>query len=147
MNQVSDILARKGNEVLTIDRNETVYAAIEKMVAKNVGSIVVTESDGAICGIFTERDYLRRIALEGKTSKGTTVGDVMSIHLIATSPEQTVEECMAIMAEHKIRHLPVMQGPKLVGIVSIGDLAKHLSAERKVRIRYLEDYITGKYPG
>lgn len=147
MNQVSDILARKGGEVHTIDRDETVFAAIERMVANNAGSIVVTEGDGKICGIFTERDYLRRIALEGRTSRETSVGDVMTIHLIATTPDQTVEECMAIMAEHKIRHLPVMQGPKLVGIVSIGDLVKHLSAERKVMIRYLEDYITGKYPG
>jgi CBS domain-containing protein len=147
MNQVKDILARKGGQVHAIDRDATVFEAIGKMVASNVGSVVVTEGDGSICGIFTERDYLRRITLEGRTSKDTTVGEVMTTDVICTTPDRAVEGCLAIMAQRKIRHLPVMKGSELVGIISIGDLVKHLTAKQKVEIEYLRDYITGKYPG
>jgi CBS domain-containing protein len=146
MAQVADILAGKGRSVLTIDRSATVFEAIKEMVEKNVGSIIVTDK-GAIVGVLTERDYLRRIVLEGRTSKTTQVTEVMTAKLIYVDPGRSVDECMAIMTQQRIRHLPVMEGGELVGIVSIGDLVKSLSQEREIEIQYLTDYITGKYPG
>lgn len=146
MSIAADILRSKGSNVHTIDREATVFEAIGKMVAENVGSLVVTGGD-AIVGIFTERDYLRRIALQGRSSKTTKVREVTTEQLIVVDPSRPVEECMAIMTREHIRHLPVIEGGKLAGIVSIGDVVKFLSKEREAEIRYLTDYITGKYPG
>jgi CBS domain-containing protein len=146
MNRVADILASKGSEVHTIDRRATVFEAVEKMVAKNVGALVVTDGE-AIAGIFTERDYLRRIVLEGRTSRTTPVQEVLTERLIVVDPSRPVEECMALMTMERIRHLPVIDDRRLAGIVSIGDIVKHLSRERETEIRYLTDYISGKYPG
>ena len=143
---VAEILERKGGAVLTIDREATVFDAIQRMVEKNVGSVIVTEGD-TISGILTERDYLRRIVLEGRTSKTTRVHEVMSPRLICVDPSRSLDECMAIMTQQRIRHLPVMDGGALIGIVSIGDVVKHLSSEQEIHIRYLTDYIAGKYPG
>ena len=143
---VAEILDRKGGAVLTIDRESTVLDAIRKMVAENVGSIIVTHGE-TIAGILTERDYLRRIVLEGRTSKTTRVHEVMSSKLICVDPSRSIDECMAIMTQQRVRHLPVMDQGGLVGIVSIGDLVKYLSNEREIQIRYLTDYIAGKYPG
>jgi CBS domain-containing protein len=146
MGRVEDILARKGRELYTIPQDATVHAAVEKMVHHNVGALVVTSGD-AIVGIFTERDYLRRIALEDRPAKSTRVGDVTTRHLICVEPDRSVEECMVIMWQARIRHLPVMSGPRPAGLISIGDVIRHLSAQKDVEIRYLTDYITGKYPG
>jgi signal-transduction protein with cAMP-binding, CBS, and nucleotidyltransferase domain len=146
MAQVADILERKGRSVLTIDRSATVFDAIRQMVDRNVGSIIVTEK-GSIAGILTERDYLRRIVLEGRTSKTTHVTEVMTAKVICVDPGRPIDECMAIMTQQRIRHLPVMEGGEVIGIVSIGDLVKSLSQEREIEIQYLTDYITGKYPG
>ena len=144
---VAEILERKGGTVLTIDREATVFEAIQRMVGENVGSVIVTDGE-AIAGILTERDYLRRIVLEGRTSKTTRVHEVMSPKLICVDPSRSLDECMAIMTQKRIRHLPVMaQGGALVGIVSIGDVVKHLSNEQEIQIQYLTDYISGKYPG
>ncbi len=144
MSTVADILSAKGSSVLTIDRDATVLDAIRSMVEANVGSVVVTDGD-AICGIFTERDYLRRIVLEGRTSKNTAVIEVTTERLVVVEPTRPVDQCMSIMTQEKIRHLPVIDQGKLVGIVSIGDLVKFLSKEREAEIRYLTDYIAGKY--
>jgi signal-transduction protein with cAMP-binding, CBS, and nucleotidyltransferase domain len=100
-----------------------------------------------MCGVLTERDYLRRIVLEGRTSRNTLVKDVMTSNVICVDPSRTIQECMATMTAAHIRHLPVMEGAELVGIVSIGDLVKYLSKEQETQIRYLKDYICGKYPG
>lgn len=142
MTQISDIFV---HEVLTIDRKATVFECIKKMVERNVGAIVVIDGP-SICGIFTERDYLRRIALEDRTSKTTRVEEVMTSHLVCADPSQSAEDCMTIMTQQRIRHLPVMKGQQLVGILSIGDLVKRLSSDREAQVRYLSDFVSGKYP-
>lgn len=146
MGKVADLLAVKGNVVHTIDVHSTVLDAVRKMVQENVGSLIVTNGE-TIHGIFTERDYLRRIVLEGRTSKTTTLSDVATERLVCVDPGRTIDECMSIMTAERIRHLPVIDGGKLAGVVSIGDLVKHLTKERETEIRYLTDYIAGKYPG
>jgi CBS domain-containing protein len=146
MSRVADILVQKGSTVHTIDKRETVFEAVRKMVHNNVGSLIVTDGD-AIHGIFTERDYLRRIVLEGRTSKTTPLVDVASERLIVVDPSHRLDDCMAMMTAERIRHLPVIEGGRLIGIISIGDIVKHLSSEREAEVRYLTDYIAGKYPG
>lgn len=131
--------------MLTIEQTATVYSAIEKMEHHRVGSIIVMEEDDVV-GIFTERDYLRRIVLKGRTSKTTEIREVMSTELVCVDPNYSVQECMAVMTERKFRHLPVIGDGKLVGIVSIGDLVKSISDDAQARVHYLTDYITGKYP-
>ena len=146
MSTVSDILSKKGGTVYTINRDKTVFEAIRLMVESNVGSLIITDGD-AICGIFTERDYLRRIVLEGRTSKDTPVIEVTTERLVVVEPSRSIEDCMSMMTSERIRHLPVIDEGKLVGVVSIGDLVKYLSREREAEIRYLTEYIAGKYPG
>lgn len=146
MNRVADILKLKGSTVQTLDKRATVLEAVKKMVERNVGSLVVTDGD-AIHGIFTERDYLRRIVLEGRTSKTTSLAEVATERLVVVDPSRPLEECMATMTSERIRHLPVIEGGKLAGVISIGDIVKQLSHEREAEIRYLTEYISGKYPG
>jgi CBS domain-containing protein len=145
MGRVSDILRGKGRDVLKIDASETVFDAIRRMVESNVGSILVTD-DGQIVGIMTERDYLRKIVLEGRTSRETAVGEIMSSPLVYVTPQTTVEECMAVMTDRRIRHLPVVEGEaeEVVGVVSIGDVVKYQSREQSFQIQYLTDYISGR---
>ncbi len=145
MGRVTDVLKRKGCEVHTLDRDATVYDALRRMVERNVGSLVVTE-DGAPVGIFTERDFLRRIALQGRDPRTTKLWEVMTERLICVEPERPVEECMSIMTQERVRHLPVLDRGELAGLVSIGDLVRHLSDERHVEVCYLTDYIVGRYP-
>ncbi len=142
---ISTILNKKGSFVLTIDRGATVYDTIEKMVAHNVGSMIIVEGEMP-CGIFTERDYLRRIAVKGRTSRETLVGDVMTDEVIFVDSNATIESCMAIMSARKIRHLPVMDMGRLVGIISIGDCVKTLSSQAQAQIDTLTSYISGGYP-
>ena len=146
MGDIAHVLARKGSAVHTIRESNTVFEAIGKMVEVNTGSLLVTEGD-EIRGIITERDYLRRVALAGRTSKETSVGEIMTRKIVVTHPRTSVEEAMAIMTDRRIRHLPVVDGGRLVGIVSIGDLAKQISHDRSFEVQYLTDYISGKYPG
>ena len=146
MGRVADILARKGSQVHTVSRDATVFQAIELMVRHNLGSLVVMDGE-TIAGIFTERDFLRRVALEQRDPRVTPVHEVMTERLVCLDPERTVKECMSIMSQERIRHLPVLEGRKLAGMVSIGDLVKHMADEHEVQVRYLTDYITGKYPG
>src|SRR5439155_19661588 len=141
MNQVSELLADKGDEVLRIDADASVREAVERMVAANVGSLLVT-AGGEIAGIVTERDYLRRVALEGLTDRETAVREIMSTPLVVVTPETTIDECMALMTDRRIRHLPVIRDGDVVGIVSIGDLVKFKSKQQSFEIRYLTDYIT-----
>ena len=145
MGRVSDILAVKKREVLTIDPSSTVFDAIRVMVEANVGSVIVAEGD-SVHGIFTERDYLRRIILEDRSSKTTRIADVMTSKIVCVEPVSSIEDCMVLVTQQRIRHLPVLDEGKLIGIVSIGDLVKFLSMEREIEIRYLTDYISGKYP-
>jgi CBS domain-containing protein len=146
---VKHILEQKGREVVTIESDATVYACLEAMVERNVGSIVVLD-EGEVSGIFTERDYLRRIALEGRTSRQTRVCDVMTSEVIVTTPERTIRECLAVMTEAKCRHLPVVAEGRLAGIVSIGDCVKHTSEAAREEVvhlqRYIQTHIIGRYP-
>lgn len=142
MARVADILRNKGGEVLKIDASATVYDAIEKMVERNVGSILVTNGT-EVAGIMTERDYLRKIALQGRTSRDTNVGEIMTSPLVYVTPQTTIEESMAIMTDRRIRHLPVVEDDDVVGVVSIGDLVKYQTQEQSFRIQYLTEYISG----
>ncbi len=141
MNHVSEILSGTSRDLLKVAADATVFEAVRQMVDENVGSLLVTEGDD-IVGILTERDYLRRVALEGRTSKGTAVREIMSSPLVVVTPQTTVEECMAMMTERRIRHLPVVEEGQVVGIVSIGDLVKFTSKQQKVEIQFLTDFIT-----
>ena len=141
MTDVAKVLEEKGGEVLQIEASATVFDAIKRMVESNVGALLVTE-DGRVSGIVTERDYLRRVTLEGRTEKETLVREIMTAPLVYATPEMSVEECMAIMTERRIRHVPVFaDGRELVGIVSIGDLVKFQSKEQSFQIKFLTDYI------
>ncbi len=142
---VSDLLAQKGNAVHSIDPDATVFDAIGRMVEKNSGSLLVMQGE-EILGILTERDYLRRVALQGRSSRSTSVREIMTSDLVVISPACDLEQAMAIMTEKRIRHLPVIDGPGLAGVISIGDIVKHLSAEREAEIAYLHEYISGRYP-
>jgi len=143
MSQIGDILGEKGRDVLTVDATATVYQAIERMVAANVGALLVTDGDG-ILGIMTERDYLRRVTLQGRDERETPVHEIMSTPVVYVTPETGIEECMALMTERRIRHAPVVDGEELVGVVSIGDLVKFHSREQSFQIRYLTEYITAR---
>jgi CBS domain-containing protein len=143
MGQVSDILATKGSAVLEIDAEATVFEAVSKMVDGNVGSLLVTEG-GRLVGIVTERDYLRRVAIVGRDERTTPVREVMSAPIVYTTPESSIEECMAVMTERRIRHLPVLtESREVMGVVSIGDLVKYQTREQSAQIKFLEEYISG----
>ena len=141
VSDVAKVLEGKGSEVLTIDAAATVFEAIKRMVEANVGALLVTDG-GRVAGIITERDYLRRVTLEGRTEEETLVREIMTSPLVYVTPETSVEECMAVMTERRIRHLPVFaDGRELVGIVSIGDVVKFKSAEQDFQIKFLTEYI------
>ena len=143
---VSHLLKQKGKNVVTVAPTATVFEAIRTMVDHNVGSILVMEED-TISGIFTERDYLRRIALEGRTSSTTQVYEVMTTEVRTVRPNRTIGECLSLMTQHKCRHLPVCaQDGTLQGIVSIGDCVKHISQQAKGEVETLKSYIAGGYP-
>jgi CBS domain-containing protein len=141
MNHVSVILSDKGNEVLKIDAEASALEAVRQMVGANIGSLLVTDGD-EVTGIVTERDFLRRVAHEGPTDESVTVRDIMSSPLVVVSPETEIDECMAVMTDRRIRHLPVVDNGDVVGIVSIGDVVKFKSKQQSFEIRYLTDYIT-----
>jgi CBS domain-containing protein len=145
MGTIANVLAGKGNEVHTIAAEATVYDAIVRMVERNVGALLVLNGD-RIAGILSERDYLRQIVVKGRTSKTTRVEEIMTSPVVYVGPMQPVEEAMAIMNDRRIRHLPVVDEGRLIGLVSIGDLVKQVAKDRKFHIQYLTDYICGKYP-
>ena len=143
MGHVSDILDGKGRDVLRIDAAATVYDAIVKMVEGNVGALLVYEGD-RLAGIVTERDYLRRVTLQGRDERTTPGREIMSSELVFVGPDASIEECMAVMTERRIRHLPVLtENQDVVGIVSIGDVVKFQSREQSVQIRFLTEFISG----
>jgi len=140
---VNRVLESKGNKVWTIGPADSVLDALERMAEAGVGALVVIE-DGGIVGMFSERDYARKVILKGKASKDTPVRDVMSEKVYYVSPEREIEECMAIMTDKAIRHLPVMFDGQLVGLVSIGDVVKAMISEREFIIEQLEQFIMGR---
>ena len=143
MSTVTEILAGKGNEVLSVDADASVLEAAHQMIDANVGAMLVSVR-GRINGIVTERDYLRRVTLEGRTDRETAVREIMSSPLIVVSPETTIEECMALMTEQRIRHLPVAEHGRIVGVISIGDVVKFQSQQQSVQIQYLTEYINAR---
>jgi CBS domain-containing protein len=138
---VRDILKVKGSNVWSVEAGATVFEALGLMAEKEVGALVVMDG-GRLAGIISERDYARKIVLLGRTSPNTLVKEIMTSHVAYTHLEQSIEECMAIMTDKRIRHLPVIEEGKLVGIISIGDLVKSIIADQKFIIEQLERYIS-----
>jgi CBS domain-containing protein len=141
---ISDILGHKGTQVWTIEPDATVFEAIQIMADKNIGAVFVMDRQKLV-GVISERDYTRKVALRGKTSRELKVRDILSPDVIRVSPKHTIEECLRLMTDRRIRHLPVLDGDKLVGVVSIGDLVNWVISAQSTTIRQLETYITG-YP-
>ena len=142
MGKVGNILATKGKAVFSVESATMVYRAVELMCEKNIGGLLVVDN-GKLAGIFTERDYARKMILKGKSSKDTPVREIMTRDPITVTPDSTVEDCMNLMTDKRIRHLPVVEGDKLVGMISIGDLVRFTIEEQKIIIEDLEHYITG----
>lgn len=142
MYTVRHLLQAKSNQIWSISPAATVYEALELMATKNIGAVLVIEGE-KIIGIFTERDYARKVILKGKTSKTVTVGELMTTEVLYVKPDDTIENCMALMTDKRARHLPVMENEKLLGVVSIGDVVKAIISDREFMIRELERYITG----
>lgn len=141
MARVKQILQGKGHDVWAIGPEASVFDAIAMMADKEVGALLVTEADKLV-GVVTERDYARKVVLQGRSSKGTKIRDIMTSRIAYARPEQSVEECMSMMTEKRIRHLPVMDGDNLLGIISIGDLVKAIIEEQQQVIAHLEQYIS-----
>lgn len=140
MTTVKQLLDFKGHDIVSIEPDRTVYEAIERLAERRIGALLVIENNKLV-GLFSERDYARKVVLKGKSSKDTPVRDVMTLDLICVKPEASVDECMTLMTEERVRHLPVLDKGELVGIVSIGDAIRQIISERDFTIRQLEQYI------
>ncbi|HEY0456735.1 MAG TPA: CBS domain-containing protein [Verrucomicrobiae bacterium] len=143
---LTEVLARKGSQIWTLRPDATVFDAIQLMADKNVGALLVM-SGSRLLGLVSERDYTRKVALKGKSSKETPVSEIISTPVITATPDDTVEECMRLMTHHRVRHLPVLESEKVIGIVSIGDLVNWTISVQSSAIHQLENYLSGNYPG
>jgi CBS domain-containing protein len=139
------LLHLKGSEVWSVPPETTVYEAIKLMADKNIGAVLVI-SGGKLSGVFTERDYTRKVILQGKTSKETRVREIVSTEVISVGLNHSIEDCMKLMTEHRVRHLPVVEGEKVVGLVSIGDLVNWIISTQSAQIDQMAQYISGGYP-
>ena len=142
MSTVRNILQKKGNAVYSVSPDSSVYDALEELEEKNLGGLVVVEN-GKLIGVFTERDYARKVILKGRSSKETLVRDIMTSRPIFVNPDTTIDECMRLMSDKFIRHLPVLENDELIGILSIGDIVRYIIYEKDFIIENLEHYITG----
>ncbi len=142
MRLVQDILGFKGNDVYSVGPDNTIFEAVQMMADKSVGALLVMEN-GKPVGIVTERDYARKVALEGRSSRDALVKEIMSTRVLCVNPQRTIEDCMALMTDKRARHLPVVDHKNVIGMISIGDLVKAVIAEQQFVIDQLHDYITG----
>ena len=142
MTTVRQLLDQKGMNIWSVHPDVTVFDAVAEMAEKDIGSLIVMDGDELV-GIITERHYARNVVLKGKSSPATPVRDIMERHVIIARPEQSVEQCMALISQKRVRHLPVLEGKKLIGMVSIGDLVKSMVGDQKFMIEQLEHYIHG----
>ena len=142
MTTVAQLLDSKGRDVWSIHPQGSVYEAIEVMADKGVGALLVMKNDQLV-GIISERDYARKVILKGKSSKKTSVSDIMTKDVLFAQPQQGVEECMALMTDKRIRHLPVIENKQVIGMISLGDLVKTIIADQQFTIQQLEQYISG----
>ena len=140
MKTVNEILLAKANKLLSIAPEASVLDALKVMAEREVGALVVLEGE-KLAGIFSERDYARKVILHGKSSKDTPVSEIMTRKVVCVRPDQSVEDCMALMTDKRIRHLPVLQGEKVIGVISIGDVVKEVISEQRFVIEQLEHYI------
>ena len=139
---ISEILIHKGSQAWSISPDEMVFDAIQLMADKNIGALLVTQGERLV-GILTERDYTRKVALKGKSSKQTQVKEILSGQVIHVTPDHTVEECLRLMTDHRVRHLPVLEAERIVGVVSIGDLVNWIITAQSSTIHQLQTYIAG----
>ncbi|MBT8115729.1 MAG: CBS domain-containing protein [Arenicella sp.] len=144
MASVDRLLKVKGDGTWTIPPYATVFEALELMAEKDIGGLLIME-DGNLVGIFTERDYARKLILKGRFSKDTLVGELMTRNVLYVAPNNTIEDCMQLMTEKRLRHIPVLDRGKLVGLVTIGDVVKQIISEQESTIHHLENYISGGY--
>lgn len=142
---IAAILRTKGGDIWSVGPDETVYDAIAMMADKGIGALLII-SNGKLVGIFSERDYARKIILQGRSSKNTKVREIMTGSPVTVTRDHTVDECMRIITHHRVRHLPVMDGDRLLGVISIGDLVNAIIAAQAQTIDHLRTYITGGYP-
>jgi CBS domain-containing protein len=144
MFSIKQILEKKGRDIWVISPQAKVFDALKLMSEKNIGALIVVDK-GRVAGVISERDYARKVILEGKSSKDVPVEQIMTPHVYGVHPETTAEECMALMTDKHIRHLPVIDNDRLLGVVSIGDIVKAVISEQEVTIEHLKNYIMGKY--
>jgi len=142
MSTVRDVLRVKGHDVWSIGCDVTVYEALKLMAEKNIGAVLVMDGD-RLGGILSERDYARKVSLHGKSAKNTSVGEIMTEKVVYVHPEQSTDECMALMTDKRVRHLPVMEDDQVIGVISIGDVVKAIISHQEFIIGQLEHYITG----
>jgi len=142
MATVRQMLDKKGHEVYTIAPDATVLEALEKMAEYNVGALPVADREGRIVGLFSERDYARKVILQGRSSKDLPVSEIMSSHVLYVTPETSDWHCIALMTDKRVRHLPILKGDRLVGFISIGDVVKAIMDEQQFHIEQLEQYIS-----
>ena len=142
MKLASDILLSKGQDIWVVKPDDTVFDSLRRMAQKEIGALLVMDGDKLV-GIVTERDYARKVILEGKSSKDSAVSEIMTKRVLCVSPERTLEECMALMTDKRVRHLPVLEHKRVVGVLSIGDLVKAMISEQQVLIDQLQHYIAG----
>jgi CBS domain-containing protein len=142
MIRIRDVLEKKGADIWSVAPGATGYEALEIMADKNVGALMVV-GEGKLVGVFSERDYARKVILKGKLSKDTLVGELMTRDVYSVTPDDTIEECMALMSATRCRHMPVLENDQLIGVVSIGDIVNAIIVDRDIKIQDLENYITG----